>query len=54
MNGGLFRPFALVDGRAAATWTLEKERVVVTPFADLDVSVLDKEARDVERFLYGE
>ena len=54
VNGGLFRPFALVDGRAVATWRLEKERVVVTPFADVDVSVFDAEARDVERFRYAE
>jgi len=51
VSGGLFRPFALVDGVAAGTWRIEKERVVVEPFGHLDTSLLDAEARDVERFL---
>lgn len=53
VSGGLFRPFVLVDGRAAGTWRIEKERVVVEPFGDLDPALLDDGARDVERFLYG-
>jgi len=51
---GIFRPFALVRGRAVATWGMPGKRVVLTPFADLapaDVSALDAEAADVERFL---
>jgi hypothetical protein len=51
---GLFRSFALVDGRAVATWRLQGGRVRLEPFADLDPSVagaLDEEARDVHRFL---
>jgi hypothetical protein len=51
VSGGLFRPFALVDGVAAGLWRIERQRVVVEPFGDLDVSRLDAEARDVERFL---
>jgi hypothetical protein len=51
VNGGLFRPFAVVDGRAVATWRLERGRVVLEPFAAFDPSLLDAEARDVERFL---
>ncbi len=53
MNG-IFRPFALVRGRAVATWGLPGKKVVLTPFADLapaDVSALDVDAADVERFL---
>ena len=52
-SNGVFRPVALVAGRAVATWRLDRERVVYEPFADADLSALDAEARDVERFRYG-
>jgi len=51
---GLFRPFALVDGRAAATWTLSGGQVKLAPFAPLPEQVgaaLDADAQDVIRFL---
>jgi len=51
---GLFRPFALVGGRAAATWTLQGGVVGVEPFADLSAgktAALAAEADDVVRFL---
>jgi Winged helix DNA-binding domain len=51
---GLFRPFALVDGRAVATWTINAGQVVLTPFAVLDPktqAVLNTDAADVTRFL---
>jgi Winged helix DNA-binding domain len=51
---GLFRPFALVNGRAAATWTLSGGEVNLTPFAPLPGPVsaaLDADAQDVIRFL---
>ncbi|MDQ4049677.1 MAG: winged helix DNA-binding domain-containing protein [Actinomycetota bacterium] len=51
---GLFRPFALVDGRAAATWTLHDGKVALEPFGRLaraHARVLDDEAADVVRFL---
>jgi hypothetical protein len=51
---GLFRPFALVHGRAAATWTLTGSQVMLTPFAPLAepvVAALDADAQDVIRFL---
>jgi hypothetical protein len=51
---GLFRPFALVGGRAAATWSMPRGEVVLEPFARLtrkDAAALDAEAADVERFL---
>jgi hypothetical protein len=51
---GLFRPFALVDGRAVATWRLQRNRAQLEPFEPLGpavVAALDAEARDVHRFL---
>jgi hypothetical protein len=53
MNG-IFKPFALVGGRAVATWAMPGGRVSLQPFGQLSSSVmadLDREARDVERFL---
>ena len=51
---GLFRPFALVDGRAMATWTINAGQVVLRPFADLEPetrAALNTDAADVTRFL---
>ena len=51
---GLFRPFALADGRAVATWTIKDGQVVLAPFAELDPETrasLDTDAADVTRFL---
>lgn len=51
---GLFRPFALVAGRAAGTWRLAGGDVVLKPFADLAagvVAALAEEASDVGRYL---
>ena len=53
-TNGLFRPFAMVDGRAVATWRLVKGRVEVEPLgriAKQDRAVLDADAADVERFM---
>ena len=53
---GLFRPFALVNGRAVSTWTITGGQVVLAPFAALDTetrSALDTDAADVTRFLSG-
>ena len=50
---GLFRPFALVDGRAAATWSWSARQVVLSRFTELPEHVeaaLTAEARDVQRF----
>ena len=33
---GLFRPFALVSGRAVATWTIAGGQITLAPFAELD------------------
>jgi hypothetical protein len=51
---GIFRPFALVNGRAVATWSLPGGRVRLEPFGPIATPVraaLDREAADVERFL---
>lgn len=53
-TNGIFRPFALVDGRAVATWAMPAGRVVLSPFAPLAPGIrdaLDAEAADVARFL---
>jgi hypothetical protein len=53
MNG-IFRPFALVNGRAVATWSMPRGRVTLEPFGHIAAPVraaLDRESADVERFL---
>jgi hypothetical protein len=52
--GGILRPFALVEGRAAATWTMPGGRVTLKPFgllAKADAAALEEDAADVVRFL---
>jgi hypothetical protein len=54
---GLFRPFALVRARAAATWSLSAGAVTLKPFAPLahdDERELLKDAEEVVRFLWPE
>ena len=51
---GIFKAFALVEGRAAGGWSLAGGRVRLEPFGELDAEVtaaLDAEAADVERFV---
>ena len=53
--GGMFRPFALVRGRAVGTWTMPGGKVALAPFAPLpqaDAAALAADAADVERFLH--
>jgi hypothetical protein len=53
---GLFRPFALVGGRAAGIWGYAGGQVALRRFADLPDTAeasLAAEARDVQRFLAG-
>ena len=55
-DNGLFRPFALVGGRAVATWSLTRDRVTLTPFAPMsagDEEALDADAAAVVEFLSG-
>ncbi len=56
VSGGVFRPFALVRGRAAATWSISGQRVLLEPFEHLagaEKVALEHEAADVSRFLAG-
>ncbi len=56
VSGGVFRPFALVGGRAAATWRISGQRVLLEPFEHLaraEKVALEHEAADVSRFLAG-
>lgn len=51
---GLFRPFALVGGRAVATWRLVAGRVGLEPFGPLTrahAAALRADADEVVRFL---
>jgi hypothetical protein len=51
---GLFRPFALIQGRAAGTWTLAGGDLTLRPFEPIspeDTAALQREADDVGRFL---
>ena len=53
---GVFRPIALVRGRAAATWRLDRGRVALVPFGRLSRRVeaaLLRDGEDVQRFLRG-
>jgi hypothetical protein len=53
-SNGLFRPIALVGGRAVATWGMRGGKVVLAPFdklEDRDAAALAIEAADVERYL---
>jgi hypothetical protein len=53
-TNGIFRPFALVGGRAVATWGMPRGLVTLKPFGDIAAPVmadLEREAKDVERFL---
>ena len=53
---GLFRSFALVDGKAAGTWSWTRGEVVLDRFGELPAdaeAALAAEARDVRRFLAG-
>ena len=51
---GIFRAFALVRARAAATWTMRAGEVEIQPFRRLskaDAGALEADAADVRRFL---
>ena len=51
---GIFKPIALVEGRAVATWTMPKGEVTLAPFGRLraaDRDALEADASDVARFL---
>jgi hypothetical protein len=55
-TNGVFRPFALVDGRAVATWRIKAGTVEIEqlePISETDSRALEAEAADVRRFLAG-
>jgi len=55
-NNGLFRPFAMVDGRAVATWKLNSGKVTIEPLGKVTkkaMASLEIDAADVERFMAG-
>jgi hypothetical protein len=52
-NNGIFRPFAMVDGKAAGIWSRRAGRIELEPFHPLSRDVraaLDADAADVSRF----
>jgi hypothetical protein len=57
ISGGIFRSFALVRGRAVATWRLQGQTVELAPFepplAPVDAAALEHDAHDVMRFFTG-
>lgn len=55
MNG-IFRPFAMVKGRAVASWRLNRGKVVIEPLGPISkaaTAALEADAADVERFMAG-
>ncbi len=53
-NNGIFRPFALVKGRAVATWRLPKGKVEIEHLENVTKKAtkeLETDARDVEAYL---
>lgn len=47
-TNGLFRPFAMVDGRAVATWGLEGKTVTIKPLETISKSVMRWLERDAD------
>jgi Winged helix DNA-binding domain len=55
MNG-IFRPFAMVEGRAVASWRLNRGKVAIEPLGRIAKqagAALAADAADVERFMAG-
>ncbi|HXS32478.1 MAG TPA: winged helix DNA-binding domain-containing protein [Solirubrobacterales bacterium] len=51
---GIFRPFAMVKGRAVASWKLNQGKVTIEPLDRITkkaTAALDADATDVERFM---
>jgi hypothetical protein len=51
---GMFRPFALVRGRAVATWKLNRGQIALEPFGRLSAAAraaLEQDAAEVTRFI---
>jgi hypothetical protein len=55
-TNGIFRPFAMVDGRAVGTWKLNRGKVTIEPLGRIGKqanAALAADAADVERFMAG-
>ncbi len=55
-TNGIFRPFAMVDGRAVARWRLNRGKVSIEPLGRVGkatMAALKADAAGVERFLAG-
>jgi hypothetical protein len=53
---GIFRPFAMVKGRAVGTWKLNRGKVTIEPLGKVSkaaAAALAADAADVERFMAG-
>lgn len=53
---GIFRPFAMVDGRAVGSWKLNRGKVTIEPLGRIGKQAtvaLAADAADVERFMNG-
>ena len=53
-TNGIFRPFAMIDGRAVGSWGFAGGKVTMTAFRAVSADekkTLDQEAKDVETFL---
>lgn len=53
-SNGLFRPFALVDGHAVATWKLSAGKLTIQPLEKInkrDLAALEADTLAVLRFL---
>jgi hypothetical protein len=53
-TNGIFRPFAMVDGRAVASWKLNRGKVTIEPLGRITKradAALAADAGDVERFM---
>jgi Winged helix DNA-binding domain len=53
-TNGIFRPFALVDGRAVATWRFARGKVTIEHLGKVTkktAAALEADAREVERFM---
>lgn len=54
VSGGVFRAFAVVEGRAAATWAISRQTLELEEFVRLrsaDRAALETDGADVRRFL---
>jgi hypothetical protein len=53
-TNGIFRPFALVDGRVVALWSINGRRLSLSPLSPVgrrDLAALQTDAADVQRYL---